>query len=103
MKTGSVKISDVRVEHTHNGYRCKALVSIDGEFQKRPFALLVPPSTYGTIEERLGRRFGEAEIQPLFEARIRQYISNGMLDAHPIKDSFVDLALLDYREVDGLI
>src|SRR5260370_37203350 len=99
MKTDREKISDVRVENTHNGYRCRALVSIDGEFQQRPFALLVPPSTFGTIEERLGRRFGETEIQPLFESRIRQYIANGMLDAHPIKNSFVDLGVLDYREV----
>jgi len=101
MKIDSEKISDVRVENTHYGYSCTALVSIDGE--QRPFALLVPPSAFGEIEVRLGGRFGETEIETLFRARIRRYIENGMLDAHPVRGSKVDLGVLDYREVDGLI
>lgn len=94
---GFMRIYDDRVEGTPHGYRCSASVEMKGKSKPFSFALVVPPGAYAKIEAGFGRRFGDSDVRSLFQARIKQYIENGVLS-----NWSVDLGSLDSREVDGL-
>ncbi len=94
-------ISNIHVEVTHEGYRCKATVVIDGETRSRTFLLLVPPGTYGKIEGHFGR-FGTKEVEAVFEKRIRQSIQTGVLRTVPPSEEVVNLWSLQAGEIDAL-
>jgi hypothetical protein len=94
---GFVRIYDDRVEATPHGYRCSASVEVKGKGKPFSFVLVVPPGAYAKIGEGFGRRFGDTDVRSLFEARIKQYVENGVLS-----NWSVDLGCLDSREVDGL-
>src|ERR1700676_5281663 len=76
---GFVRIYDDRVEATPHGYRCSASVEVKGKRKPFSFALVVPPGAYAKIEAGFGRRFGDTDVRSLFEARIKQYVENGVL------------------------
>ncbi len=94
-------ISDIQVVKTTEGYRCKAIVMVDGETRSRTFLLLVPPGTYGKIEGHFGR-FGTKEVEGVFEKRIRQSIQTGVLRTVPPSAEVVDLWSLHAGEIDAL-
>ncbi len=101
-RTRVESVSQVTVVHSYSdGYRCEATVRINDERDDFRFAYLVPPSAYGQIESRWGR-FGKEQVERLFVARITQWVASGRLMGWPSRVA-VDLATLDYRELDGLI
>ena len=93
-------ISEIYVEHAIEGYRCRALVSVDGATWGI-FLRLIPPDTYFQIESHLGC-FGVKEVQLLFEKRIRQFIESRRLGSFPASAGPVGIRALENQEVDGL-
>jgi hypothetical protein len=97
------EISDVHVMRSGDDYLSTASVTVAGNSQSRQFKLLIPPSAFGRIEFRLGRRFGSSDIERLFRTHIAQSIENRVLRSYPASAPTIDLGVLDYRQVDSLI
>jgi hypothetical protein len=84
-----------------DGYRCQALVKVDGSAPYR-FTLLIPISCYAAIVTHFGViAIEQGNIILLFEARIKEYIANGGLTGNPASERGC-LGVLDPRGLGSL-
>ena len=94
-------IEKVEIRETLEGYACRAEVKVNGHSAPHHFRLFVPVSTYGAIEQSVGR-FDWRMIEKLFIARIRQNVGRDKLEGVP-PGWLVDFGTLLWGEVDTLL